>query len=457
VDPSWRAGTPTSRLYWTIYLAYHRRGQARYPFRPLGVIRRDQARRVRATVAHAYRYVPYYRETMDRLDLRPSDFESAEDLKKLPAIERRQLQSNPEHFVSAFRPLDRYFPLRSSGSTGEPSTVYYDAGALFQNAAHGERERSVISPLLGGGSSPRETVIGVHDSSTRAVSQFLQKRTLFRRGGRSRRQFLSLLDPTATNVHLMNEHRPDLVHSYGSYLGILFLYLHQTGTPFHRPRVVTYTADSLSHSARHLIETEFNIPVFSSYQTTEAPRVGFECQQHRGFHVNADLYPVRILDSEEQEVPEGDSGELVVSNLINRGTVLLNYRLNDVGAMLPNGCPCNRSLPLLSLLEGRAHDLIELPSGDIVHPLALRLVFIVDEEDVWEFQIIQETRTYFRVAVVAAEDCNREHLRGRLSGKMARILGDEVTIDIDFVDSIERTMGGKLQTVISKCTRNSTF
>ncbi|MDI7277995.1 MAG: hypothetical protein QME94_18600, partial [Anaerolineae bacterium] len=59
-----------SRLYWSAYLAYHLHGQARYPFLPMERILADQARRVRATVAYAYRYVPYYRETMDRLGLR---------------------------------------------------------------------------------------------------------------------------------------------------------------------------------------------------------------------------------------------------------------------------------------------------------------------------------------------------------------------------------------------------
>jgi hypothetical protein len=42
------------------------------------------------------------------------------------------------------------------------------------------------------------------------------------------------------------------------------------------------------------------------------------------------------------------SGEVVVSNLVNRETVLLNYRLGDVAASLPDRCPCGRSLPLLS-------------------------------------------------------------------------------------------------------------
>jgi hypothetical protein len=43
-----------------------------------------------------------------------------------------------------------------------------------------------------------------------------------------------------------------------------------------------------------------------------------------------------------------------------------------------------------------------------------------------------------RVSIAAPEDCAQQQLRRRVPDKMARVLGDEVTLDIDFVDSIER-------------------
>lgn len=44
---------PITRLFWSAYLAYHLRGQARYRFGALAAIKRDQRRRVRAMVAYA--------------------------------------------------------------------------------------------------------------------------------------------------------------------------------------------------------------------------------------------------------------------------------------------------------------------------------------------------------------------------------------------------------------------
>ena len=75
-----RLGSVFGRLEWSAYLAFQMANQPRIPFLSLEAIKRIQARRVRAMVAHAYRTVPYYRETLDRLGLGIGDFRSAEDL-----------------------------------------------------------------------------------------------------------------------------------------------------------------------------------------------------------------------------------------------------------------------------------------------------------------------------------------------------------------------------------------
>ena len=44
---------------------------------------------------------------------------------------------------------------------------------------------------------------------------------------------------------------------------------------------------------------------------------------------------------------------MVISNLVNRGAVLLNYRLGDVASLSTGKCSCGRILLMLSELEGR--------------------------------------------------------------------------------------------------------
>jgi len=435
------------RLFWSAYLAYHLRSQARYPFRPLAVLQRDQARRVRQTVAYAYRCVPYYRETMDRLGLRPADFQRAEDLSRLPLLERAAVQRDPAYFVSTARPLDAYLHLRSGGSTGAPVSVYYDTRALFLSRAYSERFRVIVAAAVGQTAGYREAIIAPPYSSTHRVSQFCAAHSLAPPGMALRRQYLSLLDPPADNLARLNEFRPDVISSYGSYLELLFAHIESTGAPFHRPRAIVYSSDGLSDSARRMIQERFRIPVFGAYRSIETFPIGFECEQHRGYHLNVDLYPLRIVDGAGQTLPPGASGDVVVSNLVSRGTVLLNYRLGDLATLAAEPCPCGRSLPLLASLDGRSDDWIEL-AGRRVHPQAVRTLF-TDEQAIWQYQVIQCTPTHFDIAIVPMDTCNRPQTSIRIAGKFTNRFGAGVSTNITFVDELPRTAGGKLRPVLA--------
>jgi phenylacetate-CoA ligase len=435
-----------TRAAWSAYLIRQLRGQAAAPFRPWPRIERDQTRRVRAMVAHAARHVPYYRETLCRLGLGPDDFRTAADLARLPVLDRGALQRDPEAFRSTAWARRSLVELRTGGSAGAPRSVHHDAAALFQNAAHSERDRSIRTRLLGRRAGYRQTLISSSHSGIRKVQEFLDAHALVPRRAQIERQYLSLADPPAENVTRINAFRPDVLHGYGSYLGWLFAHVHETGIPFCRPRVVTFGADALSPAGRELIEREFDIPVFAIYQAAEALRIGFECEAHEGLHLNVDLYPVRLVDPEGRPVPDGASGEVVVSNLVNRGTVLLNYRLGDLAVALPGPCACGRTLPRLSLPAGRTDDVIELDSGARLHPQAVRDLF-TEERELWQYQVVQDGPAQFRIDLVAARGCDREAASTRITRRFAERLG--VSVRVRFVDDVGRTAQGKVRAVRS--------
>jgi phenylacetate-CoA ligase len=437
-----------TRAAWSAYLLWHVRGQARAAFRPWAAVERDQVCRVRHMVTYAARHVPHYREALGRLGLTAGDVRTAVDLARFPLVGREDLQRDPERFMSAAVPRRRLVELRSGGSTGAPRSVYHDHAALFRNAAHSERDRSIRSRLLGRRTGYRQTLIASNFSGIRKVQAFLDDRGLFPHRTRVERQYLSLADPPADNLARINAFRPDVLHTYGSYLGCLFAFAHETGAPFHRPRVITYGGDGLSPAARLLIERQFGIPVFSIYQSIEALRIGFECEAHQGLHLNVDLYPVRIVDPEGRTLSPGASGEVVVSNLVNHGMVLLNYRLGDVAAQLPGPCSCGRSLPLLAPPPGRTDDLIALPSGTVIHPQAIRDLFN-DEREIWQYQVIQEAPGRFRIDLVTPRAVDRPATQARVSGKFAARFGTCVTANVRFVDDVSRTAQGKVRAVLS--------
>jgi phenylacetate-CoA ligase len=438
------------RVGWTFYLAYHWRGQSAFPFRSRTAIASAQSRRLSSIVTHAYKTVPYYRETMQRRGLLPVDFRTADDLSLLPIIDRDQLQRDPEYFESVLPRGGRDIDVRSGGSTGAPRVIKWDTGAIFQNAGHAERERSIIATAVGRFVNYRESVIASQFGAEEDVQEIYSERAILPSKSRVQYQHLSLTDSPELNTRLLNEFKPDVIRSYGSYLGKLFSWIHATRTPFHRPRVVFYDADELSPTARSLITNEFAIEVLSAYQAVEAFKIGFECNSHSGMHLNIDLYPVRIVNDRDENALPGESGQVIVSNLVNRATVLLNYRIGDVAQLIADQCPCGRQLPLMSYIEGRSDDWIRLDSGEMLHPQAVRTIF-TPETSIRQYQVTQREPKAFTVDIESFTA--DEELEQRVRSRFAERFGADVSVDVRFVERVEPSAGGKVRPVISLASR----
>jgi phenylacetate-CoA ligase len=435
------------RMIGTVFLARHLIGQGRYPFRPRQAVLRDQARNVRRMMTHAFLRVPYYRETMARLGLRPEDFASAADLEKLPMLERREIQLDPEKFLAEGVRIERCLHLSTSGSTGAPLTVHLDRRAALLAAAHAERYRRVLVSAVGR-RKYRETLIVPLESSHQKHTRFWMGSTLFLGAVAPQKQVLSLFEPPDALIPLVADYAPDIIHSYGSYIEALFARLETWDKPFPRPKAVGFSADGLSDASRRLIQERFGIPCFSAYSAVEATRIGFECEAHAGLHLNEDIYPVRIVDGLGADALPGDPGEVVVSNLVNRAMVILNYRLGDLARRLPGPCLCGRSLPLLSFPEGRRDDWISLLDGRVL-PGQYFHVLLRANRSVLQYQLVQVDTARFRLALVVREDADRLSLRTWVLDAFTKALGRTVSIDLSFVRDIPRTGQGKVRPIVS--------
>lgn len=444
------------RLYWSAYVGFHYLVQRGLPFRPHEAIRREQARRIRRMLVHAARFVPYYRETLKRMGLTPDDFRSAGDLARLPILERRDIQTDPERFHSeAFRHKP-CLTIRTGGSTGAPIAIRHELGAVLRTAVHGQRYQGALSeaPPGRGRKSGRETwVFPSYRANVHIYRLAWKEHTLLDRRPLASRQYVAMTDPLEKAASLISAYKPDVIHTYGSYLEELFAYLHATGTPFPRIRAAGFGADGLSDQARRLMMEAYGIPAFSIYAAVEAPSMGFECREHRGLHMNEDLYPVRLVDGSGRPVPAGERGEVVVSNLVNRAMVLLNYRLGDLASFLPGPCPCGRTLPMMSYPEGRKDDWLIHPSGRLLTPFAVGHV-LRDEPGVLQYQLVQETPRSFRVSLVVKEPFDLPGYEARATAKLAGLFGDGVSLRAAVVPTIPRTASGKVRPYISLMTRS---
>lgn len=419
----------------------------RLPFRSRATIEHAQRRRLRAAVAHAYEHVPYYRETMRRLGLQPSDLRTAPDLAKLPLIEREQLQRDPEYFVSRAQPVADYVEAQTSASTGEPVKFFRYVPGVSRQVLGFERMEPMLARLSGKRWRRREALLVPPSSGTSAANTDPDVQWL----GLHLRvvcSTFSLFEPPADVAPRIERFRPDLIRGYGSYIEALYAHLLSGKRPVHRPKVVIFVADPVSDPIRRMIREELGVPVLSLYQAVESGIVGWECEHQSGHHLNIDLCPIRIVDANRREVTPGESGEVVISNLVNRGTMLLNYLLGDLARRLPGRCECGRSLPLLSEVEGRTTDWLWSASGRPMHPQTLRgILRAVD--GVRRFQLVQGRPGHVRVITVAAPGADRENIRARVLEE-ARRFEEPIEAEVEFSETLPRTEGGKVRTFVTR-------
>jgi phenylacetate-CoA ligase len=384
---------------------------------------------------------------MRRSALGPADFRTVSDLGKLPVLERDQLQTDPEYFVSQAEPATRYAEVRTSASTGEPIAFFRHVPGLVQRSLGFERMEPMVARVLGTRWTRRDAVIVPPrqwrtDDDEEPQLQWLGLHI------RARVLNLSLFEPPEAIARAVEAFRPHLVKSYGSLIEALYAHLLADGRGFHRPEAVSYTGDEISEPMRRILRHELGIAVLGIYQAVEAGVIAWQCERQGHYHLNVDLCPVRILDPDGRELSVEEPGDVVVSNLVNRGTIVLNYRVGDVAARTPESCGCGRALPLLSEVHGRRTEWLESRSGQPIHPQTLRAI-IRGVDGVRRFQLVQEQPGHVRVVAVAAAGVAPDGIRAQIVGGVERLAGS-LRADVDFVDSLPRTEGGKVLAVLRR-------
>ena len=259
------------------------------------------------------------------------------------------------------------------------------------------------------------------------------------------------LDPA---IARLRSSQPDMLTGFGSAIAALFTHLDATGETFHRPRLVRYGSEGLPMPVRQMLMSKYGIEVFSAYNAVEAFQTAWECEAHDGYHINADQYPLRVVneggdDASGCDLAPGEYGEIVLSNLVNRGTVLLNYRTGDLAALLDEPCPCGRHLPRISWIEGRTADALVALDGRRI-PSRVLAAAVFRSGGVWQFQAVQEARDHVLVRLRPGPDCDQAVTAARLTGLMQDALGAGVTVDVTFADELARTPAGKRRYVINE-------
>jgi len=155
-------------------------------------------------------------------------------------------------------------------------------------------------------------------------------------------------------------------------------------------KVCIVTSEMLFEDDKILIEKYLGVPVVNEYGASELDVIAFQNIDDE-WVVNAETLFVEILDENNQPLPNGQEGKIVVSCLYNFAHPFIRYEVGDYGIL---GEKSTAKKPLLKKLIGRTNDFAQLPSGK--KPAGMTFYSITkklfgDEGKVKEF-VIRQTK-----------------------------------------------------------------
>lgn len=172
-------------------------------------------------------------------------------------------------------------------------------------------------------------------------------------------------------------------------------------------------------AVRERIEAAWGARVFDHAGMTEMGAYAFECAEAPGgLHINEAEFIAEVIDPQTQQpVPDGQSGELVLTNLGRIGMPLIRYRTGDLVRLLRGRCACGRWYARLEGgILGRFDDMVMI-RGNNVFPSVIEAI-LRRFHAIVEYRVeVDETASQadLRIEIEPAADCDGASLAGEVS------------------------------------------
>ncbi|HCL91485.1 MAG TPA: phenylacetate--CoA ligase [Verrucomicrobiota bacterium] len=409
-----------------------------------------QIKLLQETLHRVRERVPFYRQRLAELNLQPADIRTLAEVRRLPFTTSDDLRAiYPDGLLA----VDRAEAVRlhtSSGTTGKPKAIFFSR-ADVDNAAE-----LIARSLVSAG-------ITAADVFQNMMSYGLFTGGLVMHYGAEKVGCLVIPAGPGTSerqLMLMQDFRTTAVHILPSYALYFASYLEQKGL---RPRQdltvrkAFVGAEPHTEETRRRIEQIFGCDVYNSYGLTEmnGPGVACECEYKAGMHLWEDNFLLEIINPVTNEpLPDGQTGELVLTTLRREAMPILRYRTRDITSVVPEPCRCGRTHRRLARFVGRADDMLII-RGVNIFPQQVERVLMSFPQVGRNYLIIVEGLDDLTIKVEltpAAFDGQLEHLEA-LQQQIIEKLRAEIWIrpKVDLVPAGSLPVGeGKAKRVVDK-------
>ena len=276
-----------------------------------------QQQRLRELLTYAANEVPFYRDWFYDQKLNPQ----TAPLDQLPVVSKAIMrQEGIDRFAAEHFPIKQRLTSRSSGSTGEPFSVYETKLSSSVNTAAKLRTWYMAGYRLG------DRYMKIANGARHGKFKKLQDKI----NNCLYVPFYSMSDDVLRSILDKIEHsRPTIIRSYPIPLYLLAQYRNNHNDDYrHKPLHVMTTGSTLSAAFRTEIEKAFGCDIIDSY-SCEGTANCYETTEHDGYHITQYYGIIEILDDNNHPITNG-IGHVVSTDLWNLAHPFIRYDTQDL-------------------------------------------------------------------------------------------------------------------------------
>ncbi len=404
-----------------------------------------QEKQLAELLQHASRTVPYYREILGEAGVVSDGVVNFERFTDLPLLTKEELRNENDRLRST-EPGSGVYSNTSGGTTGEPVEFLQDDEYLYWTNAnelyyYRLSGRELGEPWVKLWGDESEIVDESRDFKSQLSDFVLNRHVLnsYRMGESDMRE----------HVASINSIQPASIEAYAESIYELSKFIREEDLEVYSPNGILSTAGTLTEPMREVIEDAFETTVLDKYGSREVGTVACECPEQEGLHVFSHTHYVEIVDDNGEPVDPGEEGKLVITPLTNYTMPLIRYEIGDMAVKAETECPCDLPFPTIESVTGRVTDHFVTTDGELVYPGYLRKQ-LYHEPWVKKYQIRQTQRDQVVYRVVLDDRKPPQEAIDNVRMNTQSLLGDQMTVDFEYVDQIDTSESGKFRYTISE-------
>jgi phenylacetate-CoA ligase len=246
--------------------------------------------------------------------------------------------------------------------------------------------------------------------------------------------------------------QPRYLVGYVGAVDVFARFMERQGYQLPGVKAVWTTSAPLPEVKRRYFEQVFGCKAYTQYGSCEFYWIAAECAEQSGMHIATDARHVEVVNAQNEPVPDGEWGDLIVTDLLNHAFPLIRYRIGDRGRLLTRRCPCGRPYPLMDYVRGRISDIIRVPGGGEVPGEYWTTIFDDFTDAIQSFQVHQQADLSVTIRYEPRPGAEADPVIAAVASRLERSFGPRLNVTF-LRDVIELNDNGKMRLVTSDVPR----